>query len=130
VLASALRAPRGAEPPFVADRVAPATIAVDVAGQRFQVGAAGDRVAVGDWSCTGQPTPALLRPATGAVFVFDRLAAFGERLAARRVTSSPGAVDIEPGRCGTAVLRHRDGQREIVATTSRADSPTGQAGNE
>ncbi|CAN5734333.1 hypothetical protein BH10ACT1_BH10ACT1_00620 [soil metagenome] len=43
-----------------------------VDGQRWTVGEAGDEVALGDWNCDGEATPALLRPATGEVFLFVR----------------------------------------------------------
>lgn len=45
---------------------------VSVGEERFQVGQPGDHVAVRDWDCDGQPTPALLRPSTGEVFLFAR----------------------------------------------------------
>ena len=45
---------------------------VSVGGERFQVGEPGDQVAVRDWDCDGEPTPALLRPSTGEVFLFAR----------------------------------------------------------
>lgn len=40
-------------------------------GRRFAVGRPGDVAVVGDWDCDGEGTPALVRPATGEVFVFD-----------------------------------------------------------
>ena len=43
---------------------------VRAGGATFEVGRPGDRVVVGDWSCTGAPQPAVLRPSTGEVFVF------------------------------------------------------------
>jgi hypothetical protein len=43
-------------------------------GHTYRVGQAGDEVLVDDWDCDGQRTPALLRPATGEVFVFPRWA--------------------------------------------------------
>jgi hypothetical protein len=48
---------------------------VDVSGRRWTLGEPGDLAAVGDWDCNGSASPALLRPATGDVFVFDRWAA-------------------------------------------------------
>jgi hypothetical protein len=47
---------------------------VAAAGQRWSVGHPDDQLAVGDWDCDGVATPALLRQATGEVFVFDRWA--------------------------------------------------------
>jgi hypothetical protein len=52
--------------------------AVLVSGRRvtagdaqFEVGRPGDQLVLGSWNCTGQVTPALLRPTTGEVFVFS-----------------------------------------------------------
>lgn len=42
-----------------------------VGGITYEVGRPGDLVSVGDWDCDGRATPALLRTATGEVFVFD-----------------------------------------------------------
>lgn len=41
-------------------------------GRRYRVGQEGDELLVGDWNCDGTATPALLRPTTGEVFVFQR----------------------------------------------------------
>ena len=43
---------------------------VSVGDKRFQVGNKGDHVSVRDWDCDGEPTPAVLRPSTGEVFLF------------------------------------------------------------
>jgi hypothetical protein len=40
-------------------------------GRRYAVGAPGDLAVLGDWDCDHVPTVALIRPATGEVFVFD-----------------------------------------------------------
>ncbi len=39
-------------------------------GRRYGVGAPGDLTVIGDWTCAGLSTPALLRPSTGEVAVF------------------------------------------------------------
>lgn len=44
---------------------------VTVGELRFEVGQPGDQVAVGDWDGDGLRTAAVLRPATGAVFLFS-----------------------------------------------------------
>jgi hypothetical protein len=66
-----------------------------VAGSaRWTLGEPGDVVAVGDWDCRDGPSPALLRPATGDVFVFPSWAQADEPVtvdASRRV---PGAIGI------------------------------------
>ena len=45
---------------------------IEVGELRFAVGVEGDEVAVRDWDCDGESTPAVLRPRTGEVFVFAR----------------------------------------------------------
>ena len=41
-------------------------------GRRYRVGQEGDHLLVADWSCDGHPTPAVYRPLTHEVFLFDR----------------------------------------------------------
>jgi hypothetical protein len=48
-----------------------------VAGRRWRLGQAGDDAVLGDWDCDGRATPALYRPSTGEVFLFDGFAAAG-----------------------------------------------------
>jgi hypothetical protein len=77
------------------------------AGERWEVGAEGDVVVVGDWDCDRLPTPAVLRPSTGAVAVFDTWSATG---AARTVTTIAGASTLRPGAtCGEASIVTADG---------------------
>ena len=40
-------------------------------GHLYGVGAPGDFVATGDWDCDGEPTPAIVRPSTGDVVLFN-----------------------------------------------------------
>ena len=40
-------------------------------GRLYGVGAPGDFVETGDWDCDGEPTPAIVRPSTGDVVLFD-----------------------------------------------------------
>jgi hypothetical protein len=54
------------------DPVASGGLVLDHDGRRYLIGSAGDMVALGDWDCDGEPTPALLRPTTGEIAVFDR----------------------------------------------------------
>src|SRR4029450_12436128 len=51
---------------------------VSAGAARWTLGEPGDVIAVGDWDCDGRAAPALLRPATGDVFVFPGWAAEGE----------------------------------------------------
>jgi len=90
---------------------------VRVAGRRVSVGAttwvvgdAGDRSAVGDWDCDGTATVAVLRPATGEVFVYDRWVGPGAELTVRPTARAPGA-DALVGRDGDG-----DGCPQLTAT--------------
>jgi hypothetical protein len=67
---------------------------IELDGTRYSVGRAGDRVALGDWDCDGVGTPALLRPDTGEVFVFDRWAERSAEVDARAITRVPGASSL------------------------------------
>ena len=73
---------------------------VEAGGARWSLGEPGDMATVGDWDCDGTASPALLRPATGAVFVFTRWAAAGEAV-------TVDAVDTVGGG-GTAVRATRN----------------------
>jgi hypothetical protein len=61
---------------------------------RWTLGQPGDVIAIGDWECDGRAAPALLRPATGDVFVFPRWAAEGEPVTVEARDRLPGAVAI------------------------------------
>jgi hypothetical protein len=61
---------------------------------RWTLGQPGDLIAVGDWECDGRAAPALLRPATGDVFVFPGWAAEGEPVTVEARDRLPGAVAI------------------------------------
>lgn len=78
-----------AEPP----PAAPAPV-VTFEGARYAVGAGGDVVETGDWSCTGTPTAAVLRPSTGEVLGFDRWPAHGEDAVARPLGRAEGATRL------------------------------------
>ena len=66
-----------------------------VGARRFQAGQPGDRVAVGDWSCTGTASVAVLRPASGAIFIFDRWATAAADVTVPPITTVRGAVDLQ-----------------------------------
>jgi hypothetical protein len=83
---------------------------VSVAGARWTVGEPGDSVLVGDWNCDGIATVAVLRPASGEVFVFDGWAATGTDLVATAVPSVAGARTAE------AVDRDGDGCPELMVS--------------
>lgn len=79
---------------------------------RYEVGEPGDELVLGDWDCDGAATPALLRPATGHVFVFPAWAVADDVVVppAARVE---GAIDLEvvrgPGGCADLVARTPSG---------------------
>jgi hypothetical protein len=60
---------------------------------RFSIGEPGDVALLGDWHCRGEYTPAIYRPSTGQVFVFD-----GWANPDRALTSSSAAAAIPNGR--------------------------------
>lgn len=86
---------------------------VRVDGTWFEAGAPGDVVRVGDWNCDGMPTPAVLRPTTGDVFVFDSWAGEeGGDLELAPAASARGAVGLaaeRTGDCDTLVGLDADG---------------------
>lgn len=103
----------------------PATAVVGTAvvvrdGVRYGVGRADDRWAIGDWDCDGVATVAVLRPGSGAVYVFDGWAVVGRDVVAGRATTVAGAVGIsgEPSAegCPTLVVVDQAGGRTEVPT--------------
>ena len=84
-----------------------------VGDRRWWVGRDGDQILIGDFHCTGSPTPALVRPATGAVFIFDRWPTD-----THPVQIQPSATLADPS---TARVVRTDGCDRIVG-----DSPTGE----
>jgi len=86
---------------------------LEVGGLQYRVGQAGDEVLVEDWDCDGTPTPALLRPATGEVFVFPRWIEHDE-LAVEPVLQVAGAEDlvseVAPDGCPTLAVRSSSGE--------------------
>jgi eukaryotic-like serine/threonine-protein kinase len=67
---------------------------VSAGAARWTLGEPDDVIAVGDWDCDGRAAPALLRPATGDVFVFPGWAAEGEPVTVEARDRLPGAVAI------------------------------------
>ncbi|MEO7555275.1 MAG: hypothetical protein ABIV94_01555 [Acidimicrobiales bacterium] len=72
----------------------------DALGARFAVGEPGDVIAVADWGCSGVPTPAILRPRTGAVYVFHAWARPGHDTEAERAGTALGATTLRPSNAG------------------------------
>lgn len=93
---------------------------------RWEVGAEGDLVTVGDWDCDRLPTPAVLRPADGRVAVFDRWASAGVEERARAVGLVEGAIGAEAGpRCGEVVVHLADGAHQTLDTQPPAAAVPG-----
>lgn len=94
---------------------------VSVNGRVYAVGSSGDLARLGDWNCDGRATVALLRPASGQVFVFDGWSpGEGRTIEAEFVGQWPEAKDIvEQSTCGAVQLSMEDG--------STVDSSSGSA---
>jgi hypothetical protein len=80
---------------------------------RMRVGAAGDLIALGRWTC-GPATVALLRPASGEVFRFDGWATAGNAVSAVALGRVEGAVAVRPaprdnGRCDDIAVTRNSG---------------------
>lgn len=90
---------------------------VQVGELRYQVGEPGDRLVLGDWDCDGNATPALLRPATGEVFVFPEWTTHDDLVVppTGRVQDAV-ALLVEAGAdgCAIAVARRADGSTVTV----------------
>lgn len=87
--------------------------------RRWAVGSPGDVIVLGDWNCDRTTTPAVLRPATGGLFVFDRWTTSVEPQRARPVRVVPGAVGLEPRGCGHAAVQLSDRAVVVVETGDR-----------
>jgi len=98
----------------------PEAVALDgrvatVGSVEVALGEEGDLVALGDWDCDGTATPALLRPASGEVFVFPRWS-LDEPLEIRATTVVPDGAEIAAGDgdCPDLVVRTPDGERTVA----------------
>jgi hypothetical protein len=91
---------------------------VSAGGATWELGRPGDVVAVGDWDCDGSATSALLRPATGDVFVFAGWSGAGEPVTVTPTRSVPGGVglrvDSTSGRCDSLVVEAAGGAGIVV----------------
>ena len=86
-------------------------------GRRYGVGAPGDSALSGDWNCDGTPTPAILRPATGEVAVFDSWPAANRSVAPVLVEVIDGALALEvdtDGGCHLLRARTISGSRLVT----------------
>lgn len=92
---------------------------IQTAVGRYRLGRRGDLVVVGRWHC-GDALPALLRPATGEVWVWDGWAPATGPLAARLVVRIPKArtLTVAPGSSGCDGLTVQRAQGGPVAIRS------------
>ena len=71
-------------------------------GHRYGVGAPGDFVQTGDWDCDGRATPAIVRPSTGHVVLFDTWPAPDQSISMPvrwQVEAPTGAEAVAHGSC-------------------------------
>jgi len=94
---------------------APDAPTIDHAGRHYAVGEAGDVVVLGDWTCDGVPTPAVLRPETGEVAIFGAWPAPGAHIEPAVVTTVNGAESFVPDSrpCPEIRVRTTGGSRLI-----------------
>jgi hypothetical protein len=92
--------------------------AVSAGEARWTLGEPGDLVAIGDWDCDGVASPALLRPATGDVFVFPTWAPEGAPATVVAVRSVAGAAALRaepaPDGCDALVVDVTGGEPVVV----------------
>jgi len=96
--------------------------ALEAGDRHWAVGQAGDRVATADWSCSGRATLALLRPATGQVFLFGAWAEPGHDLVAHVAGQvdrgfAIRAADLGDG-CPRVAVERSDGAPVTLAKPS------------
>ena len=75
---------------------------VEHGGSLYSVGAPGDFVRTGDWDCDGQPTPAIVRPSSGHVVLFDVWPGPGQSISMPvrwEVDAPTGAEVVESNGC-------------------------------
>lgn len=85
-------------------------------GRRYGVGQTGDVAILGDWSCDGNPTLALLQPSTGLIAMFATWPAPSEQLEATYVTVINGATGLRndpSGGCDHLRVIHQTGSTLI-----------------
>jgi hypothetical protein len=92
---------------------------VEAAGRRWAVGEPGDVMTVGDWTCAGTRSVAVLRPRTGEVFAFSGWASAGRDLTAALVGEVAGGqairpADIDGDGCNELVVERRSGAPAVL----------------
>ncbi len=83
---------------------------VTVNDQQFVIGESGDQLLVGNWTCTGTQTLALLRPSNGNAYVFDNWPTPGNEAPARLVGTVEDATraDVKDDGAGCDLLSVTD----------------------
>lgn len=99
--------------------VATAPPALEYQGVTYDIGEPGDIVVLGDWWCRDLPTAAVLRPATGQLYVFERWPDDDEADLAAPTPQPVGtnAADLTSesvGDCDRLVVQHADGTEQVV----------------
>jgi hypothetical protein len=92
-------------------------------GHRYEVGVDGDLVALGIWNCEpgGALVPAIVRPATGDVLVFDSIAPGATARAVIRLDGVTGAGRAtDDAGCDHLVVDTSAGPTEVALATGRA----------
>lgn len=97
---------------------------VQAAGRRYQVGAPGDQILLGDWHCLGRATVGLVRPGTGEVFLFPDWAEADRDLVVRPAARIEGpvaahAADVDDDGCDELVVRDEAGDVQPVSPVER-----------
>ena len=90
-------------------------------GRRYGVGQLGDIALLGDWTCDGNATLALLQPSTEVIAVFANWPAPSQRLEADFVTVLEGATGLRndpSGGCDQLRVTHAGGSTLIDAEIS------------
>jgi hypothetical protein len=67
---------------------------VDAGVAQWALGEPGDLVTLGDWDCDGEASAALLRPASGDIFLFTAWAEAGTPVTVNAIHRAPGAVGL------------------------------------
>src|SRR5690606_17769698 len=83
---------------------------VRVGPARVELGQAGDQILALDWDCDGSPSPVVLRPITGEVFLFPRWAtAQPIEVSAAAIVPDARAIHPPAAACGPPVVERADG---------------------
>jgi eukaryotic-like serine/threonine-protein kinase len=98
----------------------PGGVLTTVSG-RYRFGSPADAVVLGRWTCTAQAFPAILRPSTGQLWVFDAWARPGAQVASRlvAVVSDGRSLRVVPDRPGCDGLAVLTGRGRVVVVDPR-----------